>query len=68
MESKKPIRFSSRKFIVMQEVTILAALVPIVFSHFGIEPTVTTTSLILIGSAAGAYLGFNVLEKKVGGE
>jgi hypothetical protein len=65
---KKKIRWSSRKLFVMQEGVILATLIPIGFAKLGVPTDITMTVLIIVGSCVGAYIGFNVLEKKVSGE
>jgi len=59
------IRWGSRKFIALLVEIVLLVAIPILYSYIGISDSVTLLVLGALAGSASAYIGFNVLQKKV---
>jgi hypothetical protein len=67
-ESRLRDRIKSRKFLVSQQIILLAAGLPILYAHLGISESVTLTVLGVLTGVGGLYGIANSLSKKWGGE
>jgi hypothetical protein len=57
----------SRKFIMTNILLVYVPLIPLAFNALGIKDNVTMTTLAIVGGLAGAYMGANLIDKKLGG-
>lgn len=58
-------RFSSRKFLVLFVEVLLIILVPLIYKAQDIGEGVMLAVIGAVAAAGSAYVGFNVLQKKI---
>lgn len=61
-------KIKSRKYLVSQQIILLAAALPILYARLGISESVTLTVLGVLTGVGGLYGIANSLSKKWGGE